>query len=405
MLAERNVDGLTTPATPPMRRLTIFVIHPSNLVTDHRPHGDGTVAWGFIRELARRGHRVHVACEDVSLASPPPPNVTFYPIRTRKRWGTAFTLEYAIRARLLYERLRRTTRFDVAHQLNPVFGGLSLALLGTGVPVVLGNYVAAWPCDWNGAPAVENRYRALLKRIVLYAQQRPAAALLVTTRAALASKIVDVRAIRARVHWQHHGVDAAAYAPDPIEHAAALDSGRILFLANVGVRKGIFTLLDAFERVHARRPDARLVIAGDGPRLDEIRARIQAAGLNDAIEVLGNVPRSAVAALLHTSAIFCAPSFGEPYGMSAIEAMAAGLPLVVTNCGGLAEVADAAGALHVAPGDADALGRALLTVLDSPARARAMAEHNLRRAREVFGWPTVVDSLETTYASVARAKV
>jgi glycosyltransferase involved in cell wall biosynthesis len=398
MLAIREADVASPAASS--RRLTIFVIHPSDMLTDHRPHGDGTVAWGFISELGRRGHRVHVACHRVDLATPPPPNITIHRIDTRRPWGAAHTIEYMVRCRRLFDRLRRTERFDVAHQLNPVFGGISLALLGTGVPIVLGTYVAAWPCDWNGDPYVDQPARRIFKRVVLNMQQRPASALLVTTHAALATRIVDVPSVRARVRWQHHGIDSAAYAPDPEKLDAALDSGRILFLANVGIRKGIYTLLDAFSRVHAKHPFAKLVIAGGGPCLDDVRKRIAAAGLDAAVEVLGNVERSQVAPLLHGSAMFCAPSLGEPYGMSAIEAMAAGLPLVVTASGGLAEVADAEGALFVEPRDVAGLADAILTILEAPERARTMSRHNVRRARDVFDWQTVVDTLEDVYAEV-----
>jgi glycosyltransferase involved in cell wall biosynthesis len=403
MVVLREVVDIPVGVAPPPP-LTIFIIHPSELLTDHLPHGDGTVAWGFIRELSRRGHRLHVACEKIDLSDPPPPNVSLHPIHTRARSGAVHALEYMLGCRSLFERLRRRISFDVAHQLNPVFGGLSLALFGTGVPVVLGSYVAAWPCGLDGSPLVETRLSAKLKRALLYLQQRSAAALLVTTRAALETRIVDTPAIRARVHWQHHGIDAAAFAPAPAARTAALASARILFLANVGIVKGIFPLLEAFARVHALRPDATLVIGGDGQPLTEVRRRIVELGLGDAVDVLGNVLRADVAGLMHGSAVYCLPSFGEPYGMSAIEAMAAGLPLVVTDRGGLAEVADAQGALYVQPGDVEALSDALLTVLASPERARAMGDHNMRRARDVFAWSTVVDSLEAAYAGVSRGR-
>ncbi len=396
--------GETSALLPRPQPLSIFIVHPSELLTDHLPHGDGTVAWGFIRELGRRGHRLHVACERVDLAEPLPRNVSLHPIRTRARSGAAQTLEYMLACRALFERLRRRTPFDVAHQLNPVFGGLSLALLGTGVPVVLGTYVAAWPCDWDGVPLVETGLSSQLKRALLYLQQRSAAALLVTTRAALETRIVDTPAIRARVRWQHHGIDPAAFAPAPQTRAAGLTSARILFLANVGIVKGIFPLLEAFAGVRAARPDATLVIAGDGPILAKVRRRIAELNLGEAVDVLGNVPRSGVAALMHESAVYCLPSFGEPYGMSAIEAMAAGLPLVVTDRGGLAEVADAQGALYVQPGDVEALTGALLAVLASPERARSMGDYNMRRVREVFAWSTVVASLEAAYAGVSRGQ-
>jgi glycosyltransferase involved in cell wall biosynthesis len=236
--------------------------------------------------------------------------------------------------------------------------------------------------------------------MLLFAQQRSAAALLVTTRAALASKIVDVPAIRDRVRFQQHGIDPALFAPEPAERERALASARILFLANVGVRKGIFQLIEAFAGVHRVRPDARLVIGGEGPTLWAVRERIAALGLSDAVDVRGHVPRAEVAALLHGSAVYCLPSLGEPYGMTAIEAMAAGLPLVVTAGGGLGEVADARGAVFVRERDVDGLREALLSLLEHPEHARAMGDHNLERVRSEFAWPVVVDALEGTYASV-----
>ena len=389
----------------PGRRLTIFIIHASDLVTDHRPHGDGTVAWGFIRELGRRGHRLHVACERVDLAEAPPPNVTLHPMELRARNGPARAFEYMVRCRLLFARLARRERFDIAHQLNPVFGGLSLGLIGARVPIVLGPYVAGWPCNWDGSPWIVLKWHERLRYLMLYAQQRSAAALLVTTRAALSSKIVDARAIRKRVRFQQHGIDPGPFAPEPAVRERALASARILFLANVGVRKGIFPLVEAFAGVNAAYPDARLVIGGDGPTLGEVRERIDQLGLTAAVEIVGHVPRSGVAALLHESAVYCLPSLGEPYGMTAIEAMAAGLPLVVTASGGLGEVADAQGALRVPEGDADALRDALLRVLQDPDRARAMGDHNLRRARSEFSWDVVVDALEAAYASVCAPAV
>jgi L-malate glycosyltransferase len=402
MLAVKEADPPAEPAEPDP--LTIFIVHPSDMLTDHLPHGDGTVAWGFIRELGRRGHNVHVACEHVDLLETAPPNVTLHPIRTRATGGIAHALEYMLQCRLLFERLHRRAAFDIVHQLNPVFSGLSLGLLGTSVPVVLGTYVAAWPCAWDGLPFVERGVMWRLRRLLLHLQQLPASALLVTTRAALDSRIIDSPAIRSRVRWQQHGIDPEAYAPEPERRQAALASARILFLANVCIRKGIFTLLTAFASVHAARPDAKLVIAGGGPALEQVRTRIAELQLEDAVEIRGNVPRAEVPELLHSSAIFCLPSFGEPYGMSAVEAMAAGLPLVVTRGGGLAEVADKSGALFAWPRDPAGLSKALLTLLASPERARAMGDHNMVRAREAFAWSAVGDSLETVYAGVRNAR-
>ncbi|MEA2420372.1 MAG: hypothetical protein QOE60_2578, partial [Thermoleophilaceae bacterium] len=55
--------------------LRLFMVAPSALFTDHLPHGDGLAAFGHVRELARRGHEVHVATGPLALEAEPPPNV------------------------------------------------------------------------------------------------------------------------------------------------------------------------------------------------------------------------------------------------------------------------------------------------------------------------------------------
>src|SRR6059058_6107479 len=100
--------------------LTIFIAHPSDLLTDHRPHGDGLLAWGYIRELAARGHDLHVAAEQVDLRCDTPPNVHLYPFGALGLAAAPRRMLYMWRMRRLLLNLRRTRRVDLVHQLNPV---------------------------------------------------------------------------------------------------------------------------------------------------------------------------------------------------------------------------------------------------------------------------------------------
>ena len=381
--------------------LTIFIVHPSELLTDHRPHGDGIVAYGFIAALARRGHRVHVACQEVDARGPVSANVVLHPIVCRKS-GIAGWLEYAFRVRMLFRQIDRRERIDVAHQLNPVFSGLSLALLGCSVPIVLGTYVAPWPHDAPPSTGLGARFLRLAKAAVLRVQQGRAAALLATTRIATETRIDAAPAIRAKVREQKHGVDTALFAPAPQEPPDAAARTRVLFVANVSPVKGVYTLLDAFGRVRASVPEATLVIAGGGRHLADVRRRTGELGLNGCVDVIGNVARHEIPALMHRSAVYTLPSFGDPYATSVIEAFAAGMPVVVTHSGGLAELVDDFGGLRVTPGDPEELARALVSLLRSPERARRMGAHNRGRAEREFSWDAAVTTLEATYASVLR---
>ena len=86
--------------------------------------------------------------------------------------------------------------------------------------------------------------------------------------------------------------------------------------------------------------------------------------------------------------------------MTVVEAMSVGLPLIVTESGGLGELVDEDGAIRVPERDAGALAQAILTVLASPKRALEMGDHNRARAVREFSWSAVGDELETTYYSL-----
>ena len=175
-------------------------------------------------------------------------------------------------------------------------------------------------------------------------------------------------------------VEPLPHAPDPRRHAA----GKILFVGIEWERKGGPALLAAFERVAERFPEASLTIAGCAPATTHPR-----------ITTLGRVPRQDLAPHFAEASVFCMPSLVEPAGIAAVEAMAAGLPVVATEVGGLAEIVlpDRTGLL-VPPNDAEALGNALCTILANPDRARAMGQAGRARAMDLFRWDAVGTKLE-----------
>lgn len=371
------------------RPLTIFVIHPSQFLTDFRGHGDGLTAFGFISQLARRGHRLHVAVEAADIHAPLPPNVTLHriPLRTPAPFKR---IEYMLRVRALFNALRRHERFDVAHQFNPVFSGLSLALLGSGVPIVLGTYIPEWP---NG---LTRTWRSFVKALVAAPQQAAAAALLLTTPAAR-PRLPFPRLLRRKIHYLGNGIDIERFRPGD---EPAPNDQTILFLAQLARKKGIFTLLDAFALLAPRFPAAQLWIAGDG--VDGAAARRQAQTMKaaDRIRFFGALEHGAVTHFYRESAVYCMPSFGEPYGMTALEAMACAKPVVATNTGGPRYLVPEAGGRHVPPGDPAALARALEEVLGSPELRMEMGRYNRAYIEREFSWDRVIDRLESIYEAV-----
>jgi glycosyltransferase involved in cell wall biosynthesis len=304
--------------------------------------------------------------------------------------------------RRLLGRLQRRRPFDLVHQLNPVDVGLSLAVADVRLPVVLGPYVPDWPPTGEGADAVVSPPVLRLKRVLRAAQQRRAAMVLLSTPAA-AARLEGSWPGRLRVREVPPGIDAARWAPAAAP-AAGDDAEDVLFLANLQVRKGIMVALQAFDRVAAQRPSARLLVAGDGPEAAAVRRLAAASPARERIALLGAVTREQALPLMQACSVFCAPSFAEPFGMNALEAMACARPVVATRAGGLQHLVDERGGLVVAPGDAAALAAALDELLARPGLRAQMGAHNRRLVRERYDWTAVVDRLERAYAEALRRR-
>jgi L-malate glycosyltransferase len=379
------------------RPLTVFIAHPSELLTDHLPHGDGLVSFGFVRGLAERGHHVHVAAQRVDIRSPLPPTLHLHVLMPASDTAMLDRLAFMVRMRWLFRRLSRDIAFDLVHQMNPVFTGLSLSLLGVRPPLVLGTFVPRWHSAADG-PARRGAWFTAGKERVLGAlarlQQSRAAGLLICAPEAI-SRIADPARHRGHIFEVPHGIDLARFPP----RSGPPPRPSVLFLANVIRRKGIFTLLEAFERVAREVPDVELVIAGSGGDMAAVQARV-AAMHGPRVRVLGRVDRAGVPALMREHSIYCLPSYGEPFATSILEAMACGMPVVATRAGGVPHLISDDGGRLVPPRDPAALSDALIEILRSPGLQQAMGRHNRARVERDFEAEMAVDRLEAAYAAV-----
>ncbi|MCC6848923.1 MAG: glycosyltransferase [Deltaproteobacteria bacterium] len=221
-------------------------------------------------------------------------------------------------------------------------------------------------------------------------------------RAALVASGIDA----ARIHLVPSGVEAARFAAGPRAAARArLALGdRTWVLAVVGAleeRKGHDVLLDAL----ARDPDPGhvVLIAGDGTRAPALRARAAALGLADRVRFLGRVED--VAPLLAAADALVMPSRREGLGVAALEAMAAGLPVVASRVGGLPEaVVDGETGLLVPPGDAAALAAALARLAADPALAGRLGAGGAARAAARFSMAAMAEGTLAVYRRLAAAR-
>jgi glycosyltransferase involved in cell wall biosynthesis len=159
----------------------------------------------------------------------------------------------------------------------------------------------------------------------------------------------------------------------------------ILFVGRDWRRKGGPGLIEAFRVVHARRPDVRLQVVGtDEAPQDE-----------PGVEVFGTIDRrDRLAELYAQASVFCLPSRYDPYGLSISEAMAYGLPCIVTRVGALHEVVlDRETGLVIPPEDSEALAGAMLELVDDPDRAARLGAAGRQRVERHQNWDAVAERM------------
>lgn len=174
----------------------------------------------------------------------------------------------------------------------------------------------------------------------------------------------------------------------------------LLFLGRLGVRKGVYDLLQALPRIRARCPAVHLCCAGDGD-IEQVTEAVRRLGLSEAVTVAGWVEADAKEALLKRASVFVLPSYNEGLPVAVLEAMAYGLPVVATRVGGIPDtVRDGLDGFLVDAGDTEALADAVVRLAEEPGLRQRMGRAARGRAMGEFAADVVVARLEAIYREV-----
>ena len=181
------------------------------------------------------------------------------------------------------------------------------------------------------------------------------------------------------------------------------DKKVLIHVSNFRPVKRVRDVVRIFAEVQRQIPSV-LVMVGDGPDRADAEEEARTHGLTGAVHFLGKI--DAVAPLLASSDLFLIPSSSESFGLSALEALACGVPVVGSDAGGMPEVVrDGVTGMLRPVGDVDAMVRASLDILGNPARWRAMSEAAAADARERFSRDQIVAQYEALYVdTIAAAK-
>ena len=200
----------------------------------------------------------------------------------------------------------------------------------------------------------------------------------------------------------YYGVDAK-FAPRPrradLVARYGLD-GRpvVLFFGGLKPRKNLFLLLEAWAQVLQRQPRSRLIVAGGGPLLDELRRRAERTGLEASVTFTGYVPEAEKADHFNLADAFFFPSAMEGFGLTVAEAMSSGLPVVASDRGSIPElVADGETGFVCDPGEPGRFVERLLSLLGDGVLREKLARAGRERVERLFRWERCVEETRRVY--------
>lgn len=315
--------------------------------------------------------RAAVPLTDVSAALP---LIGSRPFSTRQRLAPLLDLPTA--------RSISRWRPDLIHQHFANLSGAAVRAGRTvGAPILLTVHGADIHLLFNDVSELRGRARALhgLHRRTIHRALGEATSILAVSEF-LASRVLAAGVAAQRVHVHYQGVDTDLYAPDD---SAGRDDGppRVVYVGALSEAKGIPDLLRASTELMSGTPHT-LTLVGDGPLRPLAEA---AAASHPSIEVLGSLPRDRVREVLGSSTVLVLPTkywrgWREAAGLVTLEAQAMGVPVVVYDSGGAAEMLrDGETGILVAEGDVAALADGIRGILDLPERERTAMGERARR--------------------------
>ena len=179
----------------------------------------------------------------------------------------------------------------------------------------------------------------------------------------------------------------------------------LLYLGRLEYEKGVHDVIAALPRVRRTHPGTRLTIAGEGTQHEWLLEQARKHRVLTATRFVGHLNHADLLAVLHRADAAVLPSHYEPFGIVALEAAAAGTPLVTSNIGGLGEaVINGQTGVSFPPRDVAGLATAVRTVLDDPDAAQRRARAARDRLTSDFDWKTVADQTAQVYLAAKRGE-
>jgi glycogen synthase len=379
--------------------------------------GLGRHVHDLARHLATQGHDVVVLCRQdagtdaathpttdlvddgvrVVRVAEDPPHLVF------ERDLVAWTLAMGHAMLRAAHRLLAGWRPDVVHAHDWLVTHPAVALADLlGVPLVATQHAteAGRHSGWLSAPMNQQ-----VHSVEWWLANRADA--LITCSTAMRAEVAHLFDVDpAAITVIHNGIESRGWQVRPAEVAAAraahspAGAPLLVFFGRLEWEKGVQDLIAALPRIRAAHPGTRLLVAGKGNHQAELVDAARKHRVRRAVDFAGHLSDRDLRAALAAADAVVLPSKYEPFGIVALEAAAAGSPLVASTAGGLGEVViNGRTGVSFPPGDIPALAAAVRTVLADPAAARRRAKAAKARLAADFDWAHIATATADVYAA------
>jgi glycosyltransferase involved in cell wall biosynthesis len=370
--------------------------------------GPSLACWQMARAVARLGHQVSIYTTNQDgpgeLAVPVDRpvwrdgvEVRYFPIQTPRFWGTSLPLALALRRKVPASDLVHIHSLYLFHDLVAGHWCRRFA-----VPYLMRPHGTLDPFIYRR----HRRRKRLMEHLFEHRNIRQAAALHFTTAAE--AKLAAPFTFQTPSLVVPLGINFEDFAvlPEPGEFRRRYpdigDRPLILFFGRINFKKGLDILAQAFGAVARRRPDVHLVIAGPdnegwGAR---VRTWLGEQGVLDRTTFTGMLLGPEKLAVLRDASLFVLPSYSENFGLAVVEAMAAGLPVIISDQVNIWREVHEFGAGKIIPCDPDPLAHVIMELLEDPVLAKNIGQRGIALVRARYQWENIAKLLEVAYSNI-----
>ncbi len=288
-------------------------------------------------------------------------------------------------------------KFDVVHGLD-VYSSMALIV----IPFAHRHRI---PCVLTCHTVMNSDFSIFLQRPMGLALRRADRLIAVSRAAARFSHLLGFP--EKRITVVPNGVDLSCFngkidAFLMREELGIGDEPLVVTVSRLIKRKNPELLISAFAKVLKVVPDAKLVIAGSGREKDNLSRQVESLNITNSVFMVGGLAKEKVAQLMAAADVFVLPSKMESFGLSLLEASAAGVPVVCSNAGGVPEVfQDGFNALLYPPGDDNAMAKAIICLIQDRELAKKISANAVETASR-FTWEMTAERTLRVYEEVLQ---